>query len=250
MPTSATAARQELLRRLLEKYERERLLRALRPLAAGPDRPPRRPHLPGSVRPRRARGAGRPARRRRGAGRRGRRPPRPSSRVRRRRAPGGTDGRAGSPSSLRAGRGVRLPAARRRPARSGASCSKRCAPPPSPRGCAPTSAPSPAGSAAADLAPLGLQRERFKRERRDVLDALTAAAAIARGCRRVGARRERAHLRRLEAAGRGARAGRRHPAPGRSALGRRCRATTRPTCSRRTASGASRVCFAAPAGSR
>jgi hypothetical protein len=34
---------------------------------------------------------------------------------------------------------------------------------------------------AADLAPLGLQRERFKRERRDVLDALTATAAIARG---------------------------------------------------------------------
>ncbi len=47
-----------------------------------------------------------------------------------------------------------------------------------------------------------LQRERFKRERRDVLDALTAASPGHRpGCRRLGARRERAHLRRLEAAG-------------------------------------------------
>ena len=35
--------------------------------------------------------------------------------------------------------------------------------------------------ASADLSPLGVQRERFKRERRDVLDALTAAAALARG---------------------------------------------------------------------
>jgi hypothetical protein len=37
------------------------------------------------------------------------------------------------------------------------------------------------GLAVADLSPLGMQRERFKRERRDVLDALTAAAALARG---------------------------------------------------------------------
>jgi Uncharacterized protein conserved in bacteria C-term(DUF2220) len=35
--------------------------------------------------------------------------------------------------------------------------------------------------ASADLSPLGVQRERFKRERRDVRDALTAAAALARG---------------------------------------------------------------------
>lgn len=35
--------------------------------------------------------------------------------------------------------------------------------------------------ASADLLPLGVQRERFKRERRDVQDALTAAAALARG---------------------------------------------------------------------
>ncbi len=38
-----------------------------------------------------------------------------------------------------------------------------------------------ARSEAGDLAPLGLQRERFKREKPDVLDALTAAAMLARG---------------------------------------------------------------------
>jgi hypothetical protein len=38
-----------------------------------------------------------------------------------------------------------------------------------------------AGLASADVSPLGMQRERFKRERRDAEDALTAAAALARG---------------------------------------------------------------------
>ena len=37
------------------------------------------------------------------------------------------------------------------------------------------------GAAAADLFALGMARERFKRERHDVLDALTAAAALATG---------------------------------------------------------------------
>jgi hypothetical protein len=36
-------------------------------------------------------------------------------------------------------------------------------------------------AANADLSPLGMQRERFKREWRDTVDALTAAAALARG---------------------------------------------------------------------
>jgi hypothetical protein len=37
------------------------------------------------------------------------------------------------------------------------------------------------GAARADLSPLGMARERLKRERRDVLDALTAAASLAAG---------------------------------------------------------------------
>ncbi|HEX7125722.1 MAG TPA: hypothetical protein VF406_08075 [Thermodesulfobacteriota bacterium] len=37
------------------------------------------------------------------------------------------------------------------------------------------------GAREADLAPLGMRRERFKAERRDVLDALDAAVALARG---------------------------------------------------------------------
>lgn len=36
-----------------------------------------------------------------------------------------------------------------------------------------------AGAAAADLSPIGMQRERLKREQRELLDALTAAAALA-----------------------------------------------------------------------
>lgn len=38
-----------------------------------------------------------------------------------------------------------------------------------------------AGGAAADLSPVGMQRDRFKREQREILDALTAAAALAAG---------------------------------------------------------------------
>lgn len=38
-----------------------------------------------------------------------------------------------------------------------------------------------AGALNADLSPLGMQRERFKREKRDVVAALSAAAALARG---------------------------------------------------------------------
>ena len=40
--------------------------------------------------------------------------------------------------------------------------------------------------ASADLSPLGVQRERFKRERRDVLDALTRGGGPGRGASRAG----------------------------------------------------------------
>ena len=58
------------------------------------------------------------------------------------------------------------------------------------------------GLPAADLAPLGMQRERFKRERRDVLDALTAAVVISRGVagwERVVSERIFGHSKRLAA---------------------------------------------------